>query len=105
MIEVKLIPDTVSFGYKIVFLKDGEKLSSFNYELLGDLTFVSPANNPFKGPELLKNDLMFELATMVVNDNLEELKDVSLDEIIDLFRPIVENYKIKSWDGKHLPFY
>lgn len=104
MIEIKLIPDPISFGYRIAFFKDGEKLSSFNYELLDDLTFRSPDGNPFKGPEFSKDDAIFELSMIIKNDNPEELKDITVEEIVELFKPIIENYKIKKWDGEYLPF-
>lgn len=102
MMKIELIPDPISFGYRIVFFKDGEKLTSFNYEILDDLTYRSPDKNPFKGPEFSKNDAIFELSTMIKNDNPEKLSDVTVEEIINEFAPIIKNYKIKKWDGEYL---
>lgn len=103
-IEIKLIPDPISFGCRIAVFKDEEKLTSFNYDILDDLTFRSPNGNPFQGPELALNDAISELSHMIKNDNPEELKDISMEEIMEKFKPIVENYKIKKWDGEYLPF-
>lgn len=104
MIDIKLMPDPASFGYRIAAFKDGEILTSFDYEILDDLTFISPNGNPFKGPELTLNNAILELSHMIKNDNPEELKDVSVEEIIEKFKPIIQNYKIKKWNGDYLPF-
>ena len=104
MIEIKLISDPISFGYRIAIFKDDVKLESFNYELLDDLTYRSPDTNPFKGPEFTKEEMAVELMTMVKNSN-EELSDVSVEELVEKFNPLIKDYKIKVWDGKYLPYY
>jgi hypothetical protein len=103
MIEFKIIPDPISFGYRISIFKDDVKLESFNYELLDDLTYRSPDTNPFKGPEFTKEEMAVELMTMLKNSN-EELSDVSVEELIDKFNLFIKDYKIKVWDGKYLPY-
>lgn len=104
MIEIKIIPDTTSFGVRIALFKDDEKVTSFNYEILDDLTFLSLKDTPFKGPELSLKDAVLELATMMKNDSPEKLSDVSIDEIVEAFEPLIKKYKIKRWDGEYLPF-
>lgn len=104
MIEIKLIPDMISFGYRIAFFKDDVKLTSFNYEILDDLTFISPNGKPFKGTEFSLNNAILELSHMIKNECPEELENISVEEIMEKFKPIVEHYKIKKWDGEYLPF-
>ena len=104
MIVIKLIPDPISFGYRIAIFKDDVKLESFNYELLDDLTYRSRPSNPFRGPEFTKEEMAVELMTMMKNST-EELSDVSVEELIKKFNPLIKNYKIKIWDGEYLPFY
>lgn len=103
MIEIKIIPDSISFDRRIVFFKDGKQLTSFNYEILDDLTFKSPEGNPFEGPEFSIDDAILELSYMIKNDNPEELKDTSVEEIIEVLKPITEHHKIKQWKGDFLP--
>lgn len=103
MIEIKFIPDPVSFGYRIAIFKDDVKLESFNYELLDDLTYRSNPTNPFRGPELTKGEMAVELMTMMKNST-EELSDVSVEELVEIFNPLIKDYKIKVWDGEYLPF-
>jgi len=92
------------FGAKFAFLKDGVEFASFNYEILDDLTFKSPNNTIFKGPELGKDAAVLELMTMLKN-NYEEVSAVPLEKLIEIFTPLVAGYKVKSWDGEYLPFY
>jgi hypothetical protein len=103
MIEIKVIRDDLNFGYRIAIFKDGTKVTSFNYELLDDLTYRSPMSNPFKGPEFTKDEMIIELMTMAKNSS-EELSDVSLEELIQKFTLMIKDYKIKVWDGEYLPF-
>lgn len=104
MIRIKIIADASSFGARIALFKDDDKVTSLNYELLDDLTFLSSKDTLFKGPELSLKDAVFELAIMLKNDSPEKLNDVSIDEIVEAFEPLIEKYKIKRWDGGYLPF-
>lgn len=103
MIEFKLISDPITFGYRIAIFKDGEKITSFNYELLDDLTYRSPDTNPFKGPEFTKEEMTLEIMTMMKND-CDKLNDTSIEELTKEFNHLIKDYKIKAWDGEYLPF-
>lgn len=103
MIEFKRIYDPINFNYRIVILKDGEKLTSFNAELMDDLTYRSPATNPFKGPEFTKEEMAKEIMTMMKND-CDELNATPLEELVDKFLDLIKDYKTKIWDGEYLPF-
>lgn len=103
MIEIKLIPDPITFGYWIAIFKNDVKLESFNYELLDDLTYRNKPTNPFRGPELTKEEMAVELMTMMKNST-EELSDITVEELVEIFNPLIKDYKIKVWDGTYLPF-
>jgi len=103
MIEIKIIPDPITFGCRLAIFKDGEKITSFNLELLDDLTYRSPDTNPFKGPELTKEEMAVEIMTMMKND-CEELNDTPIEELVKEFNHLIKDFKIKAWNGEYLPF-
>lgn len=103
MIEIKPIYDSVNFNYRIAIFKNGEKVTSFPEELMNDLTFRSPKRALFKGPELTKDEMMVELMTAMKND-CPELDDTSVQDLVGAFKPILEIFKIKVWNGQTMPF-
>jgi len=54
-----------SFQPMIKFYKDGDEFARLNLELIQDLTFKSPPNFPFKGPELSMEDAKAEILEML----------------------------------------
>ena len=104
MIEFKPLYDTINFNYRIAIFKDGEQLTSFNAELIDDLTYRSPNTNPFKGPEFTKDEMARELMTMMKN-SCDKLNNISLEELVDSFSDLIKDYKIKVWDGEYLPLH
>jgi hypothetical protein len=44
------------------------------------------------------------MLNIINNDSPEKLSDVSIDEIVEAFEPLIKKYKIKRWDGEYLPF-
>jgi len=103
MIEITPILDKGSMELRIAVFKDNEKLMSFNYDFLHDLTYKSPPSNPFRGPEMSKEEMAVELMTVVKNE-CPQLAETSVEDLVELFNPLIKDFKIKVWDGKYLPF-
>lgn len=103
MIQFKPEYDSVNFSYRISIFKDGEKITSFNSELMDDLTYRSPDTNPFKGPKFTKEEMAVEIMTMMKND-CDKLNDTSVEELLNEFNHLIKDYKIKVWGGEYLPF-
>ena len=89
-ITFKKIVDEVNFCPMLIFLKDDKEFARLSMELIQDLTFKSPPDSPFKGPELTREEayseilhsLKYELDDPVLNEEFErvliELKNNNL---------------------------
>lgn len=84
-ITFKRIVDEINFCPRLIFLKDDKEFARLSMELIQDLTFKSPPDSPFKGPEFTTEEayeeilhaLKYELNDSTLNEELEEaLKDL-----------------------------
>jgi hypothetical protein len=74
--------DEINFVPKISFCKDGVEFAQLNLELIQDLTFKSPMNSPFKGPEFTMDEAYNEILHCLKHDLNDSSLDQELEEVL-----------------------
>lgn len=91
-ITFKRIVDEVNFCPRLIFLKDDKEFARLSMELIQDLTFKSPPDSPFKGPEFTVDEAYAE----ILNALKYELNDETLEEELERVLTELKNSNLNA---------